>query len=636
MIDREDKRRGASACFIYFLCICILVLKSSAFSLWSSRPVEHDAGVLDRLHESEEQGLLKVEAEISLGPEVLSDREPLAKDNPCGSRRNLATFSALIDALTVMQSHYFQIWPGTWPSAIDWTAAVMSTHISATLTAITDSLSYTMIETAKGNNLKIQETQSYENMINQYFTQITSFYHGENAFSLRTQAYDDMLWVVLGWLESVKFIKLHSRLHHTFSVPEGQDQADEFNTSIWYAQQFIPQFAHRARVFYDLASHGWDTSLCNGGMIWNPYLAPYKNAITNQLFIAASVGMYLYFPGDDNPSPFSIRGSNVSPEDGRDGTIPPAKAHDIQHLDNAVKAYNWLKESNMTNALGLYVDGFHVRDYRGGKNGSHGTGQCDIRDEKVYTYNQGVILSGLRGLWDATSSLTYLQDGHQLIRNLINATGWENRNEENPFVRYRWAGMGRNGVMEEGCDASGSCSQDGQAFKGIWWHHFSIFCAPLVRKEDVEGAWEEEAEILHRKSCEGYGKWVRWNADAAKETRDEQGEYGTWWGKHPWHWVDEEQEPRRDEGTDYRNQGVPHDEVWRLPADDDMRQQNGQPAIAGIQQSEPTSLDGQQVLDAKSRAMTWDPNDRGRGRTVETQSGGLAVMRALFRWEMWY
>lgn len=28
-----------------------------------------------------------------------------------------------------------------------------------------------------------------------------------------------------------------------------------------------------------------------------------------------------------------------------------------------------------------------------------------------------------------------------------------------------------------------------------------------------------------------------------------------------------------------------------------------------------------------------DYNDRGRGRTVETQSGGIAVLRALYQWK---
>lgn len=622
MIERTGRRRSAIFSNVLLCYLCFLVFRCSALSSWPSGVVQPDK----HAYQIEKQEPLEIEIEISLAPAESTDREISANDRSYDQRRHDSdTFSAMIDALSVMQSHYFHIWPGTWPSAIDWTAAVMSTHISATLSTITESLGYTMIETPKRNTIKVPEMQSHENMINQYFTQIASFYHGENAFSLRTQAYDDMLWVVLGWLESVKFIKLHSQLHYTGPV---SDSTSEANTSIWYAQQFIPQFAHRARIFYDLASRGWDTTLCSGGMVWNPYLTPYKNAITNQLFIAASVVMYLYFPGDDNPSPFASAA---------DESVPPAKAHDVRYLENAVKAYDWLKQSNMTNTQGLYIDGFHIRNWRGGQNSSRGTGECDVRDEKVYTYNQGVLLSGLRGLWDATSSFDYLQDGHQLIRNVINATGWENRHDEPIWYRHRWAGMGRNGVMEEACDSSGCCSQNGQTFKGIWWHHFSIFCAPLKRMEhcEIDRNGEEDAIVLHRKSCEGYGEWVKWNANAAQETRNDDGEYGTWWGKHGWAWAHEE---RTDEGTDYRNRGVPDDEVWRLPEDDSILQGISQPTMAGTQMlEEQTPFSDQQTHDAEHRGgISWDPNDRGRGRTVETQSGGLAVMRALFKWEMWY
>jgi len=628
MIEQTGRRRSALFPNMYLCYLCFLIIRISPLSLLPSGAVQQATGINEHASQNKRQELMKLETGMSQGPAIPTDREMSSTDVSCGQRWHASdTFSTLIDALSIMQLNYFHIWPGTWPSAIDWTAAVMGTQISATLSTITESLGCTTNQIREGSTIKFQQTQSYENMINQYFTQIASFYHGENAFSLRTQAYDDMLWVVLGWLESVKFINLHSKLHYAGPV---SDSTNEVNTSKWYAQQFIPQFAHRACVFYDLASHGWDTSLCGGGMVWNPYLAPYKNAITNQLFMAASVAMYLYFPGDDNPSPF--RSSRF----GADDSVPPAKAHDARYLENAVKAYDWLKQSNMTNSQGLYIDGFHIRNWRGGHNSSHGTGECDVRDEKVYTYNQGVILSGLRGLWDATSSLSYLQDGHQLIRNVIKATGWD---DDTPLRRYRWAGMGRNGVMEEACDSSGVCSQDGQTFKGIWWHHFSIFCAPLLRTEhgQTEGRkGEEEAMVLHRKSCEGYGEWVRWNANAAQEARNDDGEYGTWWGKHPWPWAEEE---RTDEGTDYRNRGVPDDEVWRLPEDDSILQGTGQPTVVGIQVlEEPTSLSDQQTLDAEHRAKSpWDdPNSRGRGRTVETQSGGLAVMRALFNWEMWY
>ena len=34
---------------------------------------------------------------------------------------------ALIDALDIMQSRYFEIWMGDWPESIDWTGAVIAT-----------------------------------------------------------------------------------------------------------------------------------------------------------------------------------------------------------------------------------------------------------------------------------------------------------------------------------------------------------------------------------------------------------------------------------------------------------------------------------------------------------------------------
>lgn len=620
MVLRKKKRGNTlqSLLFVQLLASCA----SPSLAFRPSQAESRGNGATSREHTH------PVDDQVLLGTNHGSPTLPyiIGGDQVLNVHQDMTAFPLLIDALEVMQSHYFQIWPGTWPSAIDWTAAVMGTQVSATLSAITDSFAKKKVSTGSSNTNR--ESTSHENMINQYFTQVASFYHGENAFSLRTQAYDDMLWVVLGWLESVKFIRLHSRLHYAPSAPRDTGAIEDVNTSIWYAQQFIPQFAHRAHVFYDLASRGWDTSLCSGGMVWNPYLAPYKNAITNQLFIAASVAMYLYFPGDDDTSPFS-NSIHATEQDG----VPPAKAHDMHHLDNAVKAYDWLRKSNMTNGQGLYVDGFHISGWRGGQNGSNGTGQCDLRDEKVYTYNQGVILSGIRGLWDSTGLLQYLQDGHELIRSVINATGWDNRDNPNPWVRYRWAGLGRNGIMEEECDASGSCSQNAQTFKGIWWHHFTIFCAPLSEKEFGSN---DEAEVLHRRSCKSYEGWVRRNADAAKGARNEKGEYGTWWGKHPWQWQPSEVESPNDKSVDYRNSGVPDDEVWRLPDDDERSKGCSDFKVAGVWDAKNAQLENLNAPDTRDKFWPWDLNDRGRGRTVETQSGGLAVLRALYKWETWY
>ncbi|MCJ1438487.1 hypothetical protein MMC27_007877 [Xylographa pallens] len=518
----------------------------------------------------------------------------------------LKSFPALLEALDVMQSSYFEVWQGIWPNAIDWTAAVVGTHVSASLSSMTRSNWY-MKEVTAATSLETPHNVTIpENLINKYFSHTLSFYYGEHAFALRGQAYDDMLWVVLGWLESIKFINLHSDLHYK---PLEATNA----SSIWYAKQFIPAFAHRARVFYDLASKGWDTSLCNGGMIWSPYLTPYKNAITNQLYISASVSMYLNFPGDYNSSPFIS-----TSRDSQDGKLRPATPRDPKYLEAAVKGYKWLVSSNMTNGKGLFVDGFHIKGWRGdGRNGSTGSGQCDLRDEQVYTYNQGVILSGLRGLWEATGAWSYLEDGHKLIRNVISATGWGIEDAEE---RRKWAGIGRNGILEESCDAKGFCSQDGQTFKGIFFHHMTAFCAslPIGESKDVPFSASADLASVHKNSCQEYGPWIRHNAEAAYRTRDSEGRFGTWWTYGLWHdntALDKIETDVPDQGTDYRNYGVPKDRLWRFA--DDLAE-----PFPDNAKSEPIT-----IPDNKNRF--WDPNARGRGRTVETQSGGVAVLRAL-------
>jgi hypothetical protein len=515
--------------------------------------------------------------------------------------RPATVFYAVVSALHVMQSRFFAIWHGTWPYAIDWTAAVMGTQVSTSLAAF----SLSGIHRGEADvALADQHVLVSENLINRYTQQLSAFYFGENAFGLRNQAYDDMLWVVLGWLESIKFIDLHSDLHYASSAGA--------NGSTWYAKQFSPAFAHRARIFYDLAARGWNTTLCGGGMIWSPWLTPYKNAITNELFIAASVNMYLYFPGDLNSSPFLANGPfAIEDED------LPAKANDPKYLEAAITGYRWLSSSNMKNSQGLYVDGFHIHGWKGGANGSVGTGNCDVRNEAVYTYNQGVILTGLRGLWEATGATRYLEDGHQLIGDVIAATGWYDRGSE---TRYKWAGLGRNGVMEEACDPSGSCSQDSQCFKGIFFLHLTTFCAslPVGLRDGVGFKADADVASLHRQSCRGYASWIAHNARAAYGT-GQDGVFGMWWTIG----LTEEENPNGlaldvpHEGIDYRNQGVPNNTLWRFDEDQLSVDEQQQPRA---------SSEGRIGL-----ASVTDPNDRGRGRTVETHSGGVSVLRALYR-----
>ncbi|GAB7347397.1 hypothetical protein MBLNU459_g4323t1 [Dothideomycetes sp. NU459] len=499
-----------------------------------------------------------------------------------------------------MQSQFYELWIGTWPSAIDWTAAVTNTQVSAVLGSV-----------ARADSTNLHEKISSSEVIHHYFSHNIAYYFGENAFQIRNEAYDDMLWVVLGWLETIRFINDRN-----------------VTDPAWHGTQFVPAFAHRARVFYDIASRGWDTSLCSGGMIWNPRLTPYKNAITNQLFISASISMYLYFPGDSNYSPFYSDGSI-------EGSYP-GESHDPKYLRSAVEAYAWLKNSNMTNELGLYVDGFHITGWR--RDGSIGTGKCDERNEVVYTYNQGVVLSGLRGLWEGTGDSTYLEDGYALVRNVMAATGWFWSGSTDSSIKKtnsEWDGLGHDGILEEICDRRGYCSQDSQTFKGIFFQHLAQFCEALPRDAAVpnktHGASRKLADC-HRMNCLIFGTWVTHNADAALSTVDEDGKFGMWWGHQDG--MNDTSLSVPEGAIDYRNNAtVLVLSPWTMqtsPAFEKSRLRGEMPH--GSSEEIRRHLYSEVPAPPSNDAESGDVNDRGRGRTVETQAGGLSVLRA--SWEL--
>lgn len=502
-----------------------------------------------------------------------------------------STFSSFVDALDVLQKDYYEVWQGLWPTSIDWTGAVVGTSVAAALSTLSE------------YSEELDDAAYIENLIDKYFSQLVGGYFGQDVFALRQEAYDDMLWVVLEYLEALKFIFAHS--------------ARQYNSSggqfIWHGAQYIPAFSHRARIFWDLASAGWDTKLCNGGMIWSPYLTPYKNAITNELYISASISMYLYFPGDANASPFGFH----TPPSG----YPPASPRDPKYLAAAVEGYKWLIASNMTDTLGLYVDGYHVSNWSNNlPPNSTKPLKCDERNEMVYTYNQGVLLSGQRGLYEATGAFSYIQDGHKLIQNVIAATGWDlatgtvGNDADTKFDK--WRGLGRGGVLEEACDAAGDCSQDGQTFKGIFFHHLTLFCVDLSEILAVPStpAHQDHAKS-HAVTCRRYRSWVRHNALAALETRNNAGKFGMWWGapsviSSAFEGAINLTSELPSMAVDYRNEGVPKD--W-LRKDREL-------------------LRAADINMARGEIGVLDLNDRNLGRTVETQGGGLSVLRAA--WEL--
>jgi hypothetical protein len=307
----------------------------------------------------------------------------------------------------------------------------------------------------------------------------------------------------------------------------------------------------------------------------------------------------------------------------------------------------------MTGLHGLYADGFHIHGYKGVKN--PGTRKCDVLSTLVYTYNLGVVLSGLRGLWLATSFIDYLEDGHDLIEGVMRATGWPQ------IHRRNWAGLGRGGVLEEACDSHSSCSQDGQTFKGIFFHHLTEFCHAL-RPEEVRllALFSEPGESIkkqdlfnnwHLDRCRRYGDWIAHNARAALATRNEDGKFGMWWGAtYPRAEVDLTGMDFDDLNAETTSSNMPDGAIDYLNYG---RAGNRSEHLRGLLRTQATDHERRRDVDSKipSKLGTLvrppaesaaghytsrerDVNDRGRGRTVETQSGGLAVLRAWYQWQM--
>jgi len=235
----------------------------------------------------------------------------------------------------------------------------------------------------------------------------------------------------------------------------------------------------------------------------------------------------------------------------------------------------------MTDNVGLYTDGFHISGLRsGGK-------KCDNRDEQVYTYNQGVLLSGLRGLAEATGDQTYINEGLKLINDILRSEGTVGE-------------LMIDGILTEKCDPGSYCSQNGHTFKGVYMHHLTAFCQPLPNI----GIHPDTGRI-HQISCGKYAAFVKRNTDAAWKTRNAAGVMGSWWG-------------------------VPSGLVASSLETHDTRP----PGTLDVQNMCAHVYSAEQCQIAQSggvRITSGDLNDRGRGRTVESHSGGVAALRAALR-----
>jgi predicted alpha-1,6-mannanase (GH76 family) len=142
-----------------------------------------------------------------------------------------------------------------------------------------------------------------------------------------------------------------------------------------------PSYLNRSRaIFDDLVARSWSNASCGGGVCWQASGDPsqmhscYKNAITNELFLTHAAQLALAYKA-------LCKGSSTKAA----GEDPCAAYTYTQRW--AETAGTWILSSGMINGSYLVNDGLDTFDnhYEVCLNNRH----------TAYTYNQGVILSGL-------------------------------------------------------------------------------------------------------------------------------------------------------------------------------------------------------------------------------------------------
>jgi len=192
-----------------------------------------------------------------------------------------------------------------------------------------------------------------------------------------------------------------------------------FDDNGWWALAWIKaydvakedRYLDAARRIFDNLVTGWDDT-CGGGLWWNED-RNYKNAITNELFLTTAIKLHQRSPG-----------------------------HGDKYLDWALREWDWFSASGMIGEKGLVNDGLSP--------------DCTNNGKPAYTYNQGVVLGGLAGLYEVTGDRAYLRQGESIANAALrDLTSPPTANPPGILIEPGEAGMvGRRG--------------DGSQFKGIF------------------------------------------------------------------------------------------------------------------------------------------------------------------------
>lgn len=172
-------------------------------------------------------------------------------------------------------------------------------------------------------------------------TRLVACYYNESSGIWR----NELAWQSGNTLESLANFQsiFASPLHFVFNLTYVKTDmfvgGDCFDDYQWWLLAWLQAYAvepnvnylNRAADIYDVVvNKAWDSSQCGGGIRWCPK-SNYKNAITNELFLASSMRLHPYA---------AVLGKSAT-----------------YYLDWALREWRWFESSGMINAVSLINDG---------------------------------------------------------------------------------------------------------------------------------------------------------------------------------------------------------------------------------------------------------------------------------------
>ncbi len=227
---------------------------------------------------------------------------------------------------------------------------------------------------------------------------------------------------------------------------------DYYDDEGWWALAWLDawewtgnqEYLGMARYIFKDITLGWDET-CGGGILWKKGIG-YKSTISNELTLLLAARLHIAHTD-------TVRGKSC--------------------LQWSLDIWNWMLSVELISEEGLVQDGV------GGRRGD-----CRI-NPRVWTYNQGVILSGLVYLSEITGDKTYINKAHNIalaaIKNMVNDDGV---------------------LFEINCEPD-ECNGDAEQFKGIFMRHLALLNQYSPKKE--------------------YGEFIALNAQSIWETAMQNG-----------------------------------------------------------------------------------------------------------------